>query len=158
MKALMFASILFVAAAAVAAQHPMDTQQMEHMAGMMPMCPMSMKGVSVSVADTPGGVSLTFTSSSNQVREVRRRVQEMAKMHSRMSDGAAEMMDCCMGQASPTYQAIPNGARLTLKPKDPAQLDSFRKQVRQHVDNMKQGAECCVGSGSHQCAMHPGSK
>ena len=157
MKALTFV-LLLVAVVGVGAQRPMDMQHKGHMAGMMPQCPMNIKGADVAVADTPAGISLTFTASQNQVREIRRRVQEMAKMHNQMSDGASGMTDCCMGTGSATYEAVRNGARLTLKPKDPAQLESFRQQVRQHVQDMKQGVECCAGSDSGHCPMHPSSK
>jgi hypothetical protein len=38
-----------------------------------------------------------------------------------------------------TYEAIQNGARLTLTPKDPAKVGEFRAQVQAHIERMKKG-------------------
>jgi hypothetical protein len=44
------------------------------------------------------------------------------------------------------YEDVPGGIRLTLRPKDPARLEEFRAQVRQHEERMKNG-ECLMMSG-----------
>ena len=154
MKRLILVLLLF-AAAGFAGQRSTDRQHMGQMPSMMSSCPMmSMKGADIAVAETPNGIALTFTTKAD-VRGLRRHVQQMAQMHSKGEGG--EMMNCCMSGASATYQAVPNGARLTLKPKDPAQLESFQKQIREHVQAMKNG-ECCGGKDSGYCPMPAPSK
>ena len=44
------------------------------------------------------------------------------------------------------YEEIPNGARLTLTPKDPAKLEEFRNIVRHHAEHMNK----------HDCSMMQG--
>jgi hypothetical protein len=44
------------------------------------------------------------------------------------------------------YEEVPGGIRLTLRPTDPAHLEEFRVQVRQHAERMKNG-ECPMMSG-----------
>ena len=46
------------------------------------------------------------------------------------------MMPSRMIAASAKYEPVPNGAKLTLTPKDPAKLEAFRKQVREHAERM----------------------
>jgi hypothetical protein len=50
------------------------------------------------------------------------------------------------------YEEVPNGVRLTLTPKDPAQLEEFRPKVRQHAEQMKKG-ECSMMQGMMQGMM-----
>ena len=44
------------------------------------------------------------------------------------------------------YEEVPDGARLTLTPTDPARLEEFRTKVRQHAEQMKKG-ECSMMQG-----------
>src|SRR5215470_13624118 len=107
---------------------------------MMRNCPMQVPGTEISILDSNDGVALTIATSSGDVAELRRRAESMAKMHS--SDGIhGNMMPF-----SVTYEEIQNGARLTLKPKDPARLAEFRSTVRQHAEQMKK----------HDCSMMQG--
>ena len=104
-------------------------KSLEEQRGAMPMmmqdCPMKLQGTQVKVEDTAGGVALTFTNKPEKVVALQRRVERMARMH---ADAAK-------------YEAIENGARLTLTPKDPARLAQFQDRVRAHVERMKKG-EC----------------
>jgi len=50
------------------------------------------------------------------------------------------------------YEEVAYGARLTLTPKNPAQLDAFRTTVRQHAEQMKKG-ECSMMRGMMQGMM-----
>jgi hypothetical protein len=54
-------------------------------------CPMVEQGAGVTVADTEGGVALTFTTDIGDVADVRTRVQHMAQMYA-MHHGQAGMM------------------------------------------------------------------
>jgi len=51
------------------------------------------------------------------------------------------------------YEEVPGGIRLTLRPTDPARLEEFRVQVRQHAERMKNG-ECPMMSGMMNRMMH----
>jgi hypothetical protein len=64
----------------------------------------------------------------------------MAKMHS--TDGT----DGNMMPFSVKYEDVPNGARLTLTPRDPGKLQEFRNVIRRHAEQMK----------NHDCSMMQG--
>ena len=110
-------------------------------------CPMKVPSADVAVADTKDGVALTFSAKSKEnIADLRQRVQQMAKMHESMAgmSGMAGMPGMTMAQGHMTpftskFEETSNGARLTLTPKDPAQLQNFRKQVAVHVEHMKKG-------------------
>jgi len=113
---------------------------------MMQDCPMNIPGVEVAVVDTPTGIAVSLTTKSGNVNELRRRVERMAAMHT----GPMESSPGMPGKMMPglaKYEAIPNGARLTLTPKDPAQLTEFRKQVRAHVERMTKEGGCSMTQG-----------
>lgn len=114
--------------------------------GPMPMmmhnCPMMIKDVEVNATDAPAGIALTFTAKPEQVDDLRLRVQRWATMHTE-KPGQMSAMAQSMMPGTATYEAIPNGARLTLTPKDPAKLAEFRVAVRKHVETMKKG-ECMM--------------
>lgn len=111
---------------------------------MMMSCPMKLDGTSVAVADTATGVTVSITTKPENVIELRKRVEQMATMHSANPDHpSAPMMQGQMMPGTVKYEAIENGARLTLTPKDPAKLAEFRKQVRAHVEMMQKG-ECSM--------------
>ena len=110
---------------------------------MMQNCPMKVPGAVVSVADSDNGITLTITTKSDSVAELRSRIQNMVRMHSVPSSAA---MHSDMMPFSIKYEEVANGARLILTPKDPAQLDTFRVKVRQHAEQMKKG-ECQMMQG-----------
>lgn len=110
---------------------------------MMQSCPMKVTGADLAVADVENGVALTLTTKSGDVADLRRRTENMAKMHSGSSNAGVH------GQMMPfsvKYEEVPNGARLTLTPKDMTQLDEFRTKVQQHVQQMKTG-DCSMMQG-----------
>jgi hypothetical protein len=111
------------------------------MQGMMT-CPMNLQGTTVVVADTPAGIAVSLTTKPENVTELRKRVEQMAAMHSGESTSQA-MMQGQMMPGTVKYEPIPEGARLTLTPKDPARLAEFRTQVRAHVEKMQKG-ECSM--------------
>jgi hypothetical protein len=101
------------------------------------MCPMDVSGTSVTTADVEGGVALSFTTSSGDVADLRQRVRRMAEMHSHMH-GEGGMV---MPPATATIEDIPGGARLILRPEDPAQLAALREHARMQASAMTRG-EC----------------
>jgi hypothetical protein len=48
------------------------------------------------------------------------------------------------------YEDVANGVRLTLTPKDPARLETFRAEVRRHVEHMQEGECPMMGEGMHR--------
>jgi hypothetical protein len=68
-----------------------------------------------------------------------------AQMHSESSTMNG-MMTGMMLPFTAEYEEVSGGIRLTLRPKDPARLEEFRAQVRQHAERMKNG-ECPMMSG-----------
>lgn len=142
-------------------------------------CPMEVPGTTVSAQDVEGGVALAFTTSSPQVDEVRRRVQHMAAMtegegiddtqgktpaetgehegmHEGMHEGAkeetaplAEVVD------SATAENIENGARLTLRTDDPAELAQLRQRAREHAQMMARGECPDLGGASTETGIEP---
>ena len=116
---------------------------------MMQNCPMKVPGADLSVANVENGVALTITTKSGDVAELRRRTESMAKMHSASS---ATHAHGSMMAFSIKYEEVPNGARLTLTPKDLAQLEEFRAKVRQHAAQMLKG-DCSMMQGMMQGKM-----
>jgi hypothetical protein len=114
------------------------------------MCPMQVTGTTVRQAEVEGGVALEFTSSAGDVAELRQRVRRMAEMHNQhgsgmtMGDGGGGaqhegepgagpghggsghggmmMMGggMMMPPATASVEDIDGGARIILRPKDPA--------------------------------------
>lgn len=126
---------------------PKPAQAMPGMSMMMN-CPMSLPGTEVAVADTPKGVTISITTKPENVVELRRRVEQMAAMHSSDRPGAA-MMQGQMMPGTVKYEPIENGARLTLTPNDATKLAEFQKQVRGHVEKMQKG-DCTMMQGMMQ--------
>jgi hypothetical protein len=105
-------------------------------------CPMNLQGTTVAVADTATGVTLSITTKPENVVELRKRVEQMAAMHSGQASSPA-MMHGQMMPGTVKYEVIENGAKLTLTPKDSTKLAEFRTQVRAHVEKMQKG-ECSM--------------
>lgn len=125
--------------------------------GMMEMCPMKVEGTTSSVSDTGDGVAISFTTSTGDVAELRRRVHHMAEMHERHHGMKGEGMMGGHNEAPPspgsspkkmmmvpstaTVNDVEGGARIVLVPKDPARLAELRQHARDHVGRMSRG-EC----------------
>jgi hypothetical protein len=114
-------------------------------------CPMNSQDFKVTAADTPNGIALNFTTKPEKAAELRRRVEQMATMHGTAPVNEA-MAHGQMMPATVKYEPIENGARLTLTPKDPAQLTKFRTDVRAHVERMQNG-QCSMMADMMQGMM-----
>jgi hypothetical protein len=110
---------------------------------MMQSCPMKVTGADLAVADVENGIAVTITTKSGDVADLRRRTENMTKMHIRSSNAG---MHGQMMSFSVKYAEVPNGARLVLTPKDLTQVEEFRTKVRQHVEQMKKG-DCSMMQG-----------
>ena len=104
---------------------------------MMQACPMKVDGTTVVVSDTADGIAVTFSAKPANVTDLQQRVERMANMHSAM--GTMTMGPQHMIPGTVKYEALPAGARLTLKPNDASKLKEFREQVRSHAAHMKDG-------------------
>jgi hypothetical protein len=105
-------------------------------------CPMNLQGTTVAVADTETGISVSITTKPENVAELRKRVERMAAMHNEQ-DSSPALMQGMMMPGTVKYEAVDNGARLTLTPRGPSKLAEFRTQVRAHVAKMQKG-ECSM--------------
>jgi hypothetical protein len=144
--------VLMLTPAALFATGMQDTQGTARSGmPMMMSCPMTLQGTSVSVADTPTGVAISLTTKTENVAELRQRVQQMATMHGGQLSSEA-MKQGQMMPGTIKYEEIENGARLTLTPREPAKLDEFRKQVRAHVERMQKG-DCSMMNDMMQGMM-----
>ena len=108
---------------------------------MMQACPMKVEGTTIAVADTADGVAVTFTAKPASVIDLQQRVERMANMHSAMGNMPMGQQHMIAGTVK--YEALPTGARLTLKPNDASKLKEFREQVRAHAEQMKKG-DCAM--------------
>jgi hypothetical protein len=98
----------------------------------------------VTTADTPDGIALTFTTQFGDMAELRSRLKRLAAMHNTNANN--RMMQCDLFSAVVDYEEAPGGARLTLTPdpltlmpEEPFELDMFRTFVRVAVEQMKTG-------------------
>ena len=114
------------------------------------MCPLDVAGTQVVIADVDGGVVLAFTTPGD-VAELRVRVHHMAdmhamhdmhRMHGPMSHGHMGISAPLQMRMVPVQAAVADidgGARVTLTPIDPAQLEALRAQARDHESMMHEG-------------------
>jgi len=119
-----------------AGQRGMSQASMQSMQ-MMQACPIKVEGTAVAVTDTSNGIAVTFTAKLENVAELQSRVERMSTMHNAMSNTPGSQQHMIAGTLK--YEALPNGARLTLAPKDASKLKEFREQVRSRVEQMKKG-------------------
>ena len=138
--ALVVLPVLFGALALGGVQDKAIEQKPGSMPMMMQNSPFMSQGTEVSIEDTAGGIALTFTNKADKVADLQRRAERMATMHNADRPHEGMMMQQMIAFTA-KYEAIENGSRLTLTPKDPAKLSEFRSEVRAHVDRMKNG-EC----------------
>jgi len=121
---------------------------------MMAMCPMTVPGTQVFAADTANGEALTFTTTPDQVTELRIRVHAMGNMHNQRHGGVGGgegMMGGMKGgkMTPPPSRAwvddVENGARISMTPNDSADLQKLQSAVRMHAEHMQR----------HGCGMRP---
>lgn len=91
MRNIVISVALVLAAATVFAAARQDTKPtLPMMSGMIQNSPMNIPGVEVAVTDTPNGATISFTTKTGDVAElrrlVRRHVEMMKNMHTRMNN------------------------------------------------------------------------
>ena len=128
---------------------------------------MDVPGAQVSAVDTQDGEAVTFTTTPDHEADLRARVHQMAAMHNAhhqgggmehggMQQGMHGSMGGTMGPdhksmmpppSRAAVEDVPGGARLSVTPNDPADLDQLRSTVRMHADQMSKTHSC--GMGQH---------
>jgi hypothetical protein len=150
MRTIVFAAAIGIATTLSAIGGPQDHIQlpergMKEMA--MTVCPMKTADVDLSVEDVSDGIRLTFTTKSGDVARIRRHVEAFSKMH---SASATKDVRGNMMPFTTTYEVLPEGARITLKPRDPQKLEEFRAKVREHSVKTKDGTCAAPESMNHE--------
>jgi hypothetical protein len=139
-----FVTLLILMSAAIFPTAAQDKQQKQNESAMRMMvsetCPLNLSGVEVTELDTPTGVEVNITTQTENVAELRRRVERFIAMHNN-EHSTMPMMQRTVISGTVNYEPIENGARLTLTPTDPAKLSQFRTQVKAHIESAKKG-EC----------------
>lgn len=123
-------------------------------------CPMAVPGTSVAAQDTPEGEAITFSTSSGDVNELRRRVRTMSEMHDghhmggdtasmgQGAGGSAMGSDVHESMTAPTSRAtvsdVEGGARVDIVPVDPTQVEQVRAAARTHAEHMQREG-CAMG-------------
>ena len=130
-------------------QNPQAPQGEKPNMSMMQNCPMKIPGADLVVANVDNGITLAITTQSGDVADLRHRVEGMAKMHSAHANANTHGG---MMAFSVKFEEVPNGARITLTPKDPSQLEEFQAKVQQHAEQMKKG-DCSMMQGMMQGMM-----
>ncbi len=133
---------------------------------MSAICPMDVPGTTAAASDTADGEAITFTTTSGQVDELRRRVHALADMHNQhmsaapavtapggapgTTPGAAEGTGSGAGESAMAHhpdhgmmshsramvEDVDNGARVSISASDPAHVDQLRSAVRAHAMQM----------------------
>ncbi len=146
-------------AAAAQGASPAQDRSAARMQGMSDICPMDVPETKVTANDTATGEALTFTTTSGQVDELRRRVHAMADLHNQhmareaatqsgtaqQGTGAGESQDMkghhgghgMMPGSHASVEDVDSGARVNVVPDDPAQADRVRTMVSRYADHMQ---------------------
>ena len=158
--------VALLAVAGCASQRAASDQGTQHAAqsapgramqgGLAGMCAAEVPDTRVAVSDTPSGGAITFTTSAANVDEVRRRARAMADMHNQRhgadaaqapSGGQRGMMAGMMPPPSHAVaEDVDGGARISVTPNAPADLEKLRSTMRMHAEHM-QGGHCGMMGG-----------
>lgn len=105
---------------------------------------MSVPGTQVYAADTSNGEALTFTTTSGPEprAELRVRVHAMANFHNQRhaGTGGGQAVGAAMSMPPPSrawVEEVEDGARISMTPNDPADLQKLQSAVRMHAAHMQ---------------------
>lgn len=103
------------------------------------MCPMYAQGTEMTMEDVEGGFAMTFVNPQN-VDDVRQRAKAMVEHHEQMQSTrpaeGARRRGSMMPAFTATVEDVEGGARVIMKPKDSATLESLRTHMRQQREKM----------------------
>lgn len=126
------------------------------------LCPVQVPGTTVTANDVAGGTALEFKTSADHIAEMRERVRDIAAVYNHHDAGDpldstpapaqgtnSERVhhDLGMPVGSASVEEISGGARLILRPDDPAQLQALRERARIHTGRVV-GDDCEPPSSS----------
>jgi hypothetical protein len=109
-------------------------------------CPCAVDGATTVITDVPGGVQLVVTGKSDDtVKDVRARSHSLADAvknepatikHNGKGEGGGTFGRCPVVLRETTVDVVDadRGVTITVKPKDPAELDWLRREARERYD------------------------
>jgi TusA-related sulfurtransferase len=116
-------------------------------------CPNLVEGSATAIKDVEGGVELTVTAKDEAAtRDIRARARHLADVskqetpasrHNGSGHGGGKSGRCPVVARNTVVTAddVEGGAKLTVKPKDPAELDWLRREARERQGGLgKDGA------------------
>jgi hypothetical protein len=131
-------------------------------------CPMLVDGVEVQYEELPGVAALAFRTTSGDVEDLQRRVEQLARRYELRDSERGSMVwqhhrhtraamaqqgqGGAVGAIPPSTAKVDNfvdGARLVLRPTEPDDLEILRERVRGHRARMKAG-ECWMDANGVQ--------
>jgi hypothetical protein len=160
------AGTIAAAGCGAASEAAPDTQDPPAKVAQQEACPLALPGATSSTEDTVDGVVVAFsTPRAGERPELARRVQRLATLHDSMRGGPPEDLSAAPPQApGPTAEgagdasakgasgarsggaldskaaaeSTEEGARLVVRPRDPARLDSMRDHLRKQAEELVQ--------------------
>jgi TusA-related sulfurtransferase len=139
--------------------------------GKMANCPNLVEGGATAIKDVEGGVELTVTARDEAAtREIRARARHLAEVskeevpsvkHNGGGHGGGQFGRCPVVARNTvvTSDDVEGGARLTVKPKDSAEIDWVRREARERQGELGQpgGKEAGGGKMAHCPSAVPGA-
>jgi len=126
--------------------------------GKMAHCPNAVTGAKTDIADVPGGVALTITSSGAQgTADIRARIAALIDAqknqgtnikHTGNGEGGGLLGRCpiVLKETTVTAADIDNGSKVTVVIKDPQEVDWLRRETREREEDL-QAAGSPAGAG-----------
>ncbi|MEP7123177.1 MAG: hypothetical protein ABJE95_19775 [Byssovorax sp.] len=139
--------------------------------GKMANCPSIVEGAATAIKEVPGGVELTITAKDEAAtKEIRARSAHLAEMskeevpsvkHNGSGHGGGQFGRCPVVARNTlvTSEDVEGGARVTVKPKDPAEIDWVRREARERQGELGQPGSKDAGAGkmAHCPSAVPGA-
>lgn len=139
--------------------------------GKMANCPNLVEGSATAIKEVEGGVELTVTAKDEAgTKEIRSRAKHLAEVskeevpsvkHNGGGHGGGQFGRCPVVARNTvvTVDDVEGGARLTVKPKDPTEIDWVRREARERQAELGQagGKEAGGGKMAHCPSAVPGA-
>jgi TusA-related sulfurtransferase len=125
-------------------------------------CPNAVTGATTVIADVPGGVEITVTSTdATAMADIRARVQALVVAqknanpnvkHTGQGEGGGLLGRCpiVLKDTTITTAEVPNGSKMTVAAKDPQEVDWLRRETRDREEDLKlAGSPAGTGKMAH---------
>jgi hypothetical protein len=129
-------------------------------------CPTAIAGVEVAIKDVEGGIEVSVTGKGDAAtKEIRDRMKKIAEAdkndaggstkhdHSGSGGGTTGRCTIIMRNTKLATAEIPNGAKVTVTPKDKSELDWLRRETKERDKDAK--AAGAAGAGAQRMAHCP---